>query len=87
MHLYSCCRKHNPGKKENSALDQEISKAEICGKSVFVALDANSKLGPEFIPNDLHKMSNNGEILAEIVEKNAMIVVNDLDSKCDGVIT
>ena len=69
------------------ALDQEIVKAQLEGKSVFVSMDANSKLGPQYIPGDLHNMSKNGEVLAEIVEKNALIVANGLLEKCKGTIT
>ena len=68
-------------------LDQEISKALTCKKSVFIALDANCKMGKEYIPQDPHKMSSNGDVMAEIIDKNAMCVVNGLQEKCDGVIT
>ena len=69
-----------------SALDQEISKAQSDNKSVFVAMDTNCKLGKEYIPRDPHKISKNGEILADIVERNALVVAHGL-SKCEGVIT
>ena len=69
------------------ALDQEINKAIASGKSVYAAMDINSKLGPEYIPNDPHQMSKNGEILAEVIERNALIVANGLTEKCVGVIT
>ena len=69
------------------ALDTEISKAISDGKSVYVAMDANAKLGKEFIPNDPHEMSKNGEIMAEIIERNGMCVANGETEKCEGVIT
>ena len=69
------------------ALDQEIGKAISSGKSVYAAMDINSKLGPEFIPNDPNQMSKNGEILADVIERNALIVANGLTEKCEGVIT
>ena len=50
------------------ALEEEINKAEMLGKSVFLEMDANSKLGPEFIPKDPHGQSQNGRILAESSE-------------------
>ena len=68
------------------ALDQEISNAKIQDKSVYIAMDTNCKLGPEFISKDPHKMSKNGEILADIVERNALIVPNGFNI-CEGVIT
>ena len=69
------------------ALDQEIVKAQIAGKSVYISMDANSKLGTEYIPGDNHKMSKNGEILAEIIEKNALVVANGLRGKFEGIVT
>ena len=68
------------------ALETEIEKAVLAGKSVLVESDANSKLGPEFIPRDPHKMSPNGAILASIVERQNLIVVNG-STKCKGTIT
>ena len=45
------------------ALETEIEKAELAGRSVVIEMDANSKLGPEHIPNDPHEMSPNGYLL------------------------
>ena len=36
------------------ALEQEIVKAEIAGKSILIEIDANSKLGPHLVPGDMH---------------------------------
>ena len=44
------------------ALEAEIVKAELEGKSVIIELDANSKLGPIMIPGDMHAQSENGKI-------------------------
>ena len=49
-------------------------------------MDSNCKLGKEYIPNDPHNISKNGEILADIVERNALIVANG-PPQCEGVIT
>ena len=43
------------------ALEQEIVKAEIEGKSIIIEMDANSKLGPDLIPGDVHEQSENGK--------------------------
>ena len=56
-------------------------------KAIFIQLDANSKLGPEVIKGDPHKQSENGKILAAIIKRNAMIVMNSVESKCIGMIT
>lgn len=36
------------------ALEEEIIKAQNDGKEVIIAMDSNSKLGPDIIPNDPH---------------------------------
>ena len=68
------------------ALEAEIIKAELSGKSIIIEIDANSKLGPELIPNDPHKMSQNGKILPSVIERHALIVANGSE-KCKGLIT
>ena len=45
------------------ALEAEIVKSELAGKSTIIEMDANTKLGPEHIPKDPHPMSENGKIL------------------------
>ena len=68
------------------ALEAEIVKAEIACKSIIIEMDSNSKLGPEYIPNDSHKMSPNGRILGDIVERHVLIVANGSE-KCTGLVT
>ena len=68
------------------ALESEIVKAQMAGKGVIIEIDANSKLGSLYIPNDPHTMSPNGKILAGIIDNNALIVANG-STKYKGVIT
>ena len=68
------------------ALETEIEKAELEGKSVIIELDANAKLGPNFISGDPHKMTPNGGLLAGIITRHNLIVGNG-SSKCSGTIT
>ena len=49
-------------------------------------MDANSKLGPTFIPKDPHPMSPNGDLLAGIIERHNLIVANGT-AKSKGAIT
>ena len=49
-------------------------------------MDANSKLGPKYIKEDPHKMSPNGELLAGIVERQHLVVVNGT-KVCKGKVT
>ena len=69
------------------ALETEIASAEFEGKSVIICMDANSKLGPEYIEGDPHPQSGNGKLLAEVLDRHALIVLNGLKNKCTGVIT
>ena len=57
------------------ALEAEIVKAELAGKSTIIQMDSNSKLGNEYIPNDPHPMSPNGKLLAAVIERLALLVV------------
>ena len=68
------------------ALETEVEKAELDGKSIIIELDANSKLGKRYIPNDPHDMSPNGVLLSDIIERHNLTVGNGSD-KCKGTIT
>ena len=48
--------------------------------------DFNAKLGSEFIPNDTHERSANGDILSQIIERKELIVVSGTQ-KCLGTWT
>ena len=69
------------------ALEEEVTKAGLAGSSVIISLDANSKLGKEWIPEDSHKQSPNGRVLAGILKRHALFVVNNLQGKSTGTIT
>ena len=69
------------------ALEVEILNAKLHSKAVYIQMDANSKLGPDFIKGDPHPQSENGKILAGIIKRNALIVMNSSSEKCKGVIT
>ena len=68
------------------ALEEEINKADLAGKSVIVEADFNSKLGTQFIPNDPHTQDKNGKLLANIIMRQRLCVANGL-GVCEGVIT
>ena len=69
------------------ALEDEILKSTLLGKSIIVQLDANSKLGQEFIAKDIHDQSPNGALLGGIIKRNNLIVANALNDKVTGLIT
>ena len=68
-------------------LEEEIVKAQSNLKPVFIQMDANSKLGPKMIAGDPHTQSENGKILAGIISRNVLVVINSLKEKCRGNIT
>ena len=68
------------------ALETEIERAELAGKSVIVEMDANAKLGPKFIPKDPHGITPNGLLLAGVIERHGLIVGNGA-KECKGTIT
>jgi hypothetical protein len=70
-----------------SKLEEEIVSAKLANKSIIIQLDANSKLGKNVIPKDPKDQSPNGAVLADIIDRNALIVANSLETKCSGVIT
>ena len=77
-----------PEKREPffQALEEEIIKADLAGKSVIIEADFNSKLGAEFVPNDPHRQDKNGNMLANIIRRQKLCVANGL-RVCQGTIT
>ena len=70
-----------------AALEEEVAKAELMGKSVIIEMDSNSKLGSEYIKDDPHTQTANGKVLAGIVDRHGLVVVNGLSDRCYGSIT
>ena len=68
-------------------VEEEIVKGNNAGKEIIFMGDLNAKLGKEIIKKDPNKQSENGKILAGVVERNALTVVNSLEEKCVGTIT
>ena len=70
-----------------TSLEVEVAKAANQGKGIIIMGDMNSKLGKQYIHDDPKDMSENGKILAGIVERNALTVVNGMKGTCNGAIT
>ena len=68
------------------ALEEEIIKADLAGKSLIIEADFNSKLGVQFIPKDPHIQDKNGKLLADIILRQKLCVANGLRI-CKGTIT
>ena len=70
-----------------TALEEEIAAAELQGRSIIITMDANAKLGPDFIAEDPYNQSPNGKLLAGLVSRHALCVANGLTEKRKGSIT
>ena len=66
------------------ALEEEVIKAKSSDKYIYIQMDGNSKLGPNIIPGDPRSQSEDGKILAAIIQRNALIVMNSSNIKCTG---
>ena len=67
-------------------LEKRIVSAKSELKMICIECDANSKLGNSWITGDPHDISENGKLMAEIISRQHLIVVNATE-KCQGVIT
>ena len=47
----------------------------------MISMDANSKHGTQYIEGDPHAQSRNGRVLANILDRHALIVLNGLQDK------
>ena len=56
-------------------------------KAVYIQFNTNSKLGPTLIQGDPHAQSGNCKILAGIIQRNTLFVVNNSEEKCVGKLT
>ena len=69
------------------ALEEEIVKAKMNDKVLDIQLDANSKLGPEWISGGPHKQTSNAKIFSDLLKINELFVINGIKTKCVGKIT
>ena len=71
-----------------SKLNEEICAAELAGKSVYIEMDANSKVGSEHIKGDpCEKPTENGKLLLDILEQHENLILLNSTNLCEGVIT
>ena len=67
-------------------LEQEVMSAKDDGCLLVIQLDANAKLGSEIIKSDPHNITENGQLLLDLMDRQNLSVVNAMDI-CTGVIT
>ena len=66
-----------------NTVEEQIVRAYLSGTSVLIAEDSNAKLGPLWIKGDPHEMSDNGRLLAEMIGRQELSIINN-SSKCTG---
>ena len=59
-----------------NSIEEQVSRAYLSGCMVIIAEDANAKLGPKMIPNDPHPMSENGKLLAGMINRQSLVIIN-----------
>ena len=67
-------------------LEAEVVKAKDLGRKIIIQMDANAKLGSKIIKGCPHNISNNGQLLKDLVERQDLVVANALEI-CKGSIT
>ena len=68
------------------ALNQEVRASKIDDCLPVIQLDANAKLGKNFLREDPNDISENGRLLLGLVERENLMVLNASD-QCTGGIT
>ncbi len=64
-------------------VEAQIVRAHLSGCMVLVAEDANAKLGKSWIKGDSHDISENGKLLAGMITRQNLVIINN-DEKCTG---
>ena len=66
-----------------NTVEEQVERAYLAGCMVLIAEDANAKLGPELLSNDPHPISENGKLLAAMIKRQNLCIINNSD-KCQG---
>ena len=66
-----------------ATMEEQVARAYLAGCMVLVAEDANAKLGPEMIAGDPHPISEKGKLLAGMIDRQNLELINNSD-KCKG---
>ena len=67
-------------------IEEDILRAQIEGKGYILQGDLNAWLGNKIIPNDPRPQNSNGKIMADMLKRNHLTVVNGLQL-CKGLFT
>ena len=66
--------------------EAEIIDAKENNCLVMIEIDANAKLGPSIIKNDMHSITENGSLLRDILKRQNLTCLNG-DIRCKGSVT
>ena len=67
-------------------IEHEIVSAKNEKCMILIELDANAKLGSQIIRNDPNKISENGQLLRNLIERKSLELLNN-SPLCEGTIT
>ena len=66
-----------------NTMEEQVIRAQLSGCSIIIAEDSNAKLGPEWLADDPHPISDNGELLANMILRQNLALMNK-SPKCVG---
>ena len=69
--------------KYRSTVEEQVARSYLAGCMILVAEDSNAKLGPTIIMDDPNPMSENGKLLAGMISRQGLNIINK-SSKCIG---
>ena len=58
------------------AVEEQVSRAYLSGCMVIIAEDANAKLGPAILKDDIHPISENGKLLAAMINRQRLSLIH-----------
>ena len=73
--------------KYRLTIEEQVIRTYLAGHLVLIAEDSNSKLGNEMIKNDPHPMSENGKLLANMISRQNLIIINNSEHCKGGPVT
>ena len=66
-----------------NTVEEQVVRAQLSGCSIILAEDSNAKLGREWIPDDPHHISENGQLLNNMILRQNLALMNT-SPKCTG---
>ena len=67
-------------------MEQEVVAAKNENCMVLIQMDANAKVGKCVLRDDPNDLSNNGQLLLDLIDRENLVLVNS-SSLCSGAIT